>query len=84
MTLAVFAHRGVDAFGRGAQRELTQRDQIALAEETLRRVTRFFGHVNLAFGKPFEQLVGRQVDELDFVGRGEHAIGHGLAHVARR
>ena len=28
-----------------------------------------------------QQLVGRQIDELDLVGAGEHAIGHGLAHV---
>ena len=81
MAVAVFAHRRVDALGRRAQRELAQRDQVALAEEILRGVPRLVGHVDLALGKALEQFVGRQIDELDFVGAGEHAIGHGLAHV---
>ena len=43
-----------------AQRELAQRDQVALAEEVLDRVARLLGHVDLAVAQPLEQLVGRQ------------------------
>ena len=73
-------HVGVDALGRLAQRELAQRDQVALPEEVLDGALGLRGQVDLALAQALEQLVGRQIDELDLVGRVEHRVGHGLAH----
>ena len=42
------------------------------------------GHVDLALAQALEQLVGRQVDELDLVRLVEHAVGHRLADARRR
>ena len=42
---------------------------------------RLLGDVDLALGEPLEQLLGREVDELDLVGALEHRVGHGLAHL---
>ncbi len=81
MAVAVLAQRGVDAVGGGAQRELAQRDQVALAEEAFGRLARLLRHVHLAFGEAFEQFVRRQVDQFDVVGFGENLVGHGLAHL---
>ena len=36
-------------------------------------------HVDLALAEALEQLVGRQVHQLDLVGLLEHRVGHGLA-----
>ena len=38
------------------------------------------GHVDLALVQALEQLLGRQVDQLDLVGAVEDAVGDGLAH----
>ena len=38
------------------------------------------GHVDLALPQALEQVVGRQVDQLDLVGSLEDRVGHGLAH----
>ena len=35
-------------------------------------------HVDPALAQPLQQIVGRQVDQLDLVGLVEHAVGHGL------
>ena len=56
----VFAHLRVDALGRVAQRQLAQRDQVALLEEVLDRALRLRRHVDLAFAQALEQVVGRQ------------------------
>ena len=74
-----FPRGGLDAVRHPAQRELAQRDQVALAEETVDRARAFVRHVDLAGLQTREQLVGRQVDELDLVGLVEHAVGHRLA-----
>ncbi|SAK84336.1 hypothetical protein AWB82_05666 [Caballeronia glebae] len=34
--------------------------------------------IDLAFAQTVEQFLGRQIDERDFIGEIEHAIGHGL------
>ncbi len=78
--LAVRAHRRVDPVRRGAQRQLAQRDQVALAEEVLDRAPRLLRHVDLALAQALQQLVGRGVDQLDLVGALEHAVRHGLLH----
>ncbi len=77
---AVLAHLRVDAIGRAPQREFAQRDQVALAEEVAHRALGLLREIDLAVAHPLEQFLGRQVDERDFVGRVEHAIGHGLPH----
>ena len=38
-------------------------------------------NVDLAFAKPFDQIVGRKIDQFDFGGRREHVIRHGLANL---
>ena len=45
----VAAHLVVDTVGRAPQRELAQREQVALAEEVLRRALGLLGNVDLAF-----------------------------------
>ncbi len=79
---AIAVHRRVDTLGGLAQRQFAQRDQVALAEEVVERDAHALGHVDLALAQPLQQVVGRQVDQLDFVGRLEHRVGHGLLHRA--
>src|SRR5882672_6154844 len=70
----------VDAVGRGAQRQLAQRDEVALAEEILDRVARLLGDVHLARLQPLEQHVGRRVDHHHLVCALEYAVGDGFLH----
>jgi hypothetical protein len=63
-----------------AQRELPQRDQVTLLEKVLDGTLRLSAEVDLAVAHPFEQLVGRQVDELQLVRLLEHRVRHGLTH----
>src|SRR5207237_1117692 len=76
----VHAHLRVDPLGGAAQRELAQRDQVALTEEVPDGLLGLLGHVDLAVLEAFEELVGRQVDQLDVVGLFEDRVRHGLAH----
>ncbi len=80
MIVAVFAHGRIDALGCRAQRELAQCDQIALAEKRLERVPALFRRIDLALAHALQQVVGRQVDEFDFVGGVEYAVGYRFAH----
>ena len=75
---------GVDALRGPPQRELAQRHQVAAPEVVVDRAARLLGHVDLALGEPLQQLLRRQIDELDLVGALEHRVGDGLAHRARR
>jgi hypothetical protein len=84
MVRAVGAHLGVDALRRGAQGELAQRDQVALAEEAVERALRLLGDVDLALLEAEQEVFGREIDELDLVGALEHRVGHGLAYRKRR
>ena len=81
MLLAVLLDVGVDRLRRAAQRELAQREQVAPLEEVLGRALRLLGQVDLALREPLQQLLGRDVDELDLVGALEHGVGHRLAHL---
>ena len=74
----------VDALGGAAQRQLAQRRQIAGREEVLQRALGLLGDVDLALLEPLDQVVRRQVDELDGVGAVEDRVGHGLAHADMR
>ena len=75
----VDAHLRVHAVGGPAKGELTERDQVALPEEILDRLLRLVRHVDLALAEAFQEIVGRQVDQLDVVGLLEHRVGHRLA-----
>ena len=79
MLVHVHAHLRVHALGGAAQRELAQSDQVALAEEVLDGLLSLLGHVHLAVLEALEELVGRQIDQLDLVGLLEYRIRHGLA-----
>ena len=70
----------VDPLGGPAQRQLAQRGQVARREIMLERPLGLLGDVDLALLQPLDQVVGRQIDQLDRVGAVEHRIRHGLAH----
>ena len=71
-------HLVVDAIGGAAQRQLAQREQVALAEEVRHRPLGLLRQVDLAGTQARQQLVGRQVDDDHLVGLVEEPIGHGL------
>ena len=70
----------VDALGGPAERQLAERRQVARREIVLERPLGLLRDVDLAFLQPLDQVVGRQVDELDRVGAVEDGVGHRLAH----
>jgi hypothetical protein len=70
----------VNPLGGPAQRELAQRGQIRRREEVFKRAFRLFGNVDLAFLEPFDQVVGRKVNQFDRVGPIEYRVGNGFAH----
>src|SRR2546427_501283 len=70
----------VSAPSGSAQRELAQGDEVALAKEVPDGLLRLVGHVDLAVPEALEQIVGRQVDQLDLVGLLEDRVRHRLAH----
>jgi hypothetical protein len=76
----VLAHLRVDAVGRAPQRELAQRDQVALAEEVAHRTLGLLREIHLAVAHPLEQFLCGQVHQRDLVGRVEHTVGHRLPH----
>ena len=53
---------------RATQRELAQRDQVAVPEEVLAGALRLLGHVDLSLAQSLQQLLGRDVDQLHLVG----------------
>ena len=65
----------VDPLCGAAQRELAQRGQVARREIVLQRALGLLGDVDLAFLEALDQVVGREVDELDGVGTVEHRSG---------
>ena len=58
----------VDALGGAAQRQLAQRRQVAGREVVLERALGLLGDVDLALLQALDQVVGREVDQLDGVG----------------
>ena len=71
---------GIDALGRAPQRELAQREQIALPEEALHGALGLRRDVDLALPEALQQLVRREIDELDLVGPVDDRVGDRLAH----
>jgi hypothetical protein len=74
----------VHPVGRAPQSELTQRGQVGRREEVLERALGLLGDVDLPFLQSLDQIVGRQVDQLDGIGSIEHGIRHRLAHAHMR
>ena len=70
----------VDPLGGAAQRQLAKRGQVGRREEVLQRPLGLLGDVDLAFLEALDQIVGRQIDQLDGVGAIENRIRNGLAH----
>ena len=64
-----------------AQRHLAQRDQVAFAEERVERALGPLGRIDVAVPHALAQRVRRHVDQLDFVGVVDDAVGHALAHL---
>ncbi len=79
LLFTVTAHLQVDAVGGRAQRQLAQRDEVALAEKIIGREPRLLGKVDLSLFQALDQVVGRQVNQLDFVGLLDDGVGDCLA-----
>ena len=73
------ARRSLDSLRHTAQCKLAQRNEIRLAEEALYSRADLVRHVDLAGVEPREQIVGREIDELDLVSLVEDVIGQRLA-----
>ena len=73
-------HLFIDPLGGRAQRQLAQRRQIAAAEEMQHRPPRLVAQIDLALAQAPDQIVGRQIDQLDLVGHRQHVVGQGLPH----
>ena len=55
--------------------------RLPRSKKCSRATRRLLGQVDLPFAEPLEQLLGRDVDELDLVGALEHRVRHRLAHL---
>ena len=73
-------HLVVDALGGVPERELAERRQVAGREVAGEGALGGAAEVDLALLETLDQVLGRQVDELDLVGALEDAVGDGLAH----
>ena len=76
----VVAHVGVDALGGAAQRQLAQREQVAVPEEALDRARRLVGHVDLALARRCSSSSGGRSTSSTSSASSSTAVGHGLAH----
>ena len=70
----------VDALGGLAQCELAQRRQIAGREIVGERPLGGARHIDLAVMQALDQIIGRQIDDLDVVGKVDDRVRHCLAH----
>ena len=70
----------VDPLGGAPQRQFAQRGQVARREIMLKRALGLFRYIDLALFQALDQIVGREIDQLDRVGAVEHRIRYGLAH----
>ena len=70
----------IDPLGGAPQRQFAQRGEIAGRKIMLQRALGLPGDVDLALLQPLDQIVGREVDQLDRMGAVEHRIRHRLAH----
>ena len=70
----------VDVLGDESQGEFAKGGQVRVLEEVLRRPGRPAVHVDLALAQALAEGLGRDVHELDLVGKAEHGVGNGLVH----
>ena len=77
---AVTAHIVFHMLGGTPQCNFTQRNQVALAEKVLRCALGLLRPVDLAGLEAGQQLIGRHIDQHDFIGFVEHGVRHGLMH----
>ena len=70
----------VDPLGSTPERQLAQRRQVAGSEVVLKGALGRLRDINLALPQPLDQVVRRDVDDLDVVGSVEDAVRHRLAH----
>jgi len=70
----------VDPLGSAPKRQLAQRGKIARREVVLQRALGLPGHIDLALSQALDQIVRRQINQLDGIGAVEHGIRHRLAH----
>ncbi len=62
------------ALGHAPQGQFAQGQEVAFLEEIPRGRRRAFRDVDFAFGEPLEQIIRRQVHQLDFVGLLENRV----------
>ena len=74
----------VDALGRPPQCQLAQRSQIPRREIMLQRPFGLRGDVNLALFQPLNQIVRREVDELNRIGTIKDKVRNGLSDTHMR
>ena len=75
----IIEHLRVDGLRRAAKRQLAKSRQVRLGEEVAERPGRLLGDVDLALLQALDQLVGRDIDDLD-LGFLDDAVRHRLAH----
>ena len=66
------------------QRQFAQRRQIARLEVMPDRPLGLLRNIHLAFVQAVDQIVGREIDDLDVVRCFENAVGYGFAHADAR
>ncbi len=76
----VVDHLVVHPLRRAPQRQFAQRRQVARLEVVLDRPLRLLRQVDLAVVQPLDQVLRREVDQLDVVGAVDDGIRHRLAH----
>ncbi len=84
MRAHIAAHLLIDALRRASQRQLAQGGEIARLEIMADGALGLLRQVDLAFLEALDQILGREVDDLDVVGAVEDAVGHRLAHADAR
>ena len=70
----------VNPLCRAAKRELTKGRQVSGRKIVLDRPLRRVRHIDLAVMQPFDQVIGRQVDDLYIVGAIDDRIGNRFAY----
>ena len=78
--LHVVAQLGIDALGGAAQGEFAQGGEVAGGEIMRQRAARGAGQVDFTGVQALDQVVRGEVDQFDFIGGVDDAIGHGFAH----
>lgn len=81
LLIAPGAHLIVYPVGRAAQRQFTQREQVAFAEEIFDGALGAVADVHFALFQPLTQIVRRQIHQHHFIGAVEKGIGYGFAHL---